>query len=534
MIASAVTAFAGLGFFLAGLHMLSEAVRALAARHVRPILLKLSRLPLSGPVMGTLLGAVTQSTSAAAFICMGLLNARAITFPAALTVSAWSGVGTSILVFLASIDLRLAALAALSLVALFYLAALQRNETGRRGSELLLAIGVTLLGLAMVKDTGQGLQGNVWVQEFFEFSSQSWVYGFLIGFIVTLVMQSSSTVSILAVALSAAGLLPLKDAVVIVCGANLGSGLSVALVSSHLTGRPRQLAVWQSVVKGAGSFAILVPVLVGSAFGRFPPPPLASISPPMLIALTYLALNASGAILAGLLRQLLMRLLDMLVPIDQDKQQYEPAFLIDEAVEDPETALILARQEYGRLVGLMPVALSPLRLEEEGGSRPLDNRQRRQLAVELAQHLESFISEAVKRHPQNSDVSGLLLLQRCNGHIKSLIEALHGYVDELEDLKDPAPHEQAMRESMTETLHFLLSLLADHANGEGDAEMLQRLTHGRGDVMTRFRNEIVRNETASNVNREALFVATGLFERMVWLVRELSAGDTLRTGVALG
>ena len=91
-----------------------------------------------------------------------------------------------------------------------------------------------------------------------------------------------------------------------------------------------------------------------------------------------------------------------------------------------------------------------------------------------------------------------------------------------------------MRESMTETLHLLLSLLADHANGEGDAEMLQRLTHGRGDVMTRFRNEIVRNETASNVNRESLFVATGLFERMVWLVRELSAGDTLRTGVALG
>jgi hypothetical protein len=41
-------------------------------------------------------------------------------------------------------------------------------------------------------------------------------------------------------------------------------------------------------------------------------------------------------------------------------------------------------------------------------------------------------------------------------------------------------------------------------------------------VMTRFRNEIAVNGAQSNANREALFVATGLFERMVWLVRQLS------------
>ena len=96
--------------------------------------------------MGILLGALTQSTSAAAFVCMGLLNSRAITFPAALSISAWTGVGTSVLVFLASIDLRLAALGALALVAVFYLAALHRHESGKRSAELLISIGLTLLG----------------------------------------------------------------------------------------------------------------------------------------------------------------------------------------------------------------------------------------------------------------------------------------------------------------------------------------------------------------------------------------------------
>lgn len=522
MLSGTVAALAGLGFFLAGLHMLSEAVRALSARYVRTGLRALSKLPLSGPVMGILLGALTQSTSAAAFVCMGLLNSRAITFPAALSITAWTGVGTSVLVFLASIDLHLAALGALALVAVFYLAALHRQEAGRRSAELLIAIGLTLLGLAMVKETGHGLQQNVWAQEFFIFSSTSWVYGFMIGLVITLVMQSSSTVSIITVALGAAGLLPLQSALVIVCGANLGSGLSVVLVSSHLSGLPRQLAIWQAVVKALGSFAVLVPVVALSVLGSLPEPASLGLSLAMAVALTYLALNVAGAVLAAVLQRPLAHLLQTMAPLDAERQQYEPEFLIDEAAEDPETALMLSRREYARLVALMPVALAPLRPEEEG-MLTLDNAQRRRLALELAQQIESFVSLAVTSHPQNADVGGLLLLQRYNGQLQSLIDALHAYVGELETLEDPAPHELAMRTSMTETLHFLLGLLAEHANGEGDAEMLERLTLDRGDIMTRFRGQIVQHDTASNANREALYVATGLFERMVWLVRELAA-----------
>ncbi|WP_395660588.1 hypothetical protein [Aestuariivirga sp.] len=525
MMSDTVAALAGLGFFLAGLHMLAEAVRALSAGFVRTSFRALSKLPLSGPIMGTLLGALTQSTSAAAFVCMGLLNSRAITFPAALSISAWTGVGTSVLVFLASIDLRLAALGALALVAVFYLAALHRHETGRRSTELLVAIGLTLLGLAMVKETGSGLQQNAWAQEFFVFASTSWIYSFVIGLVITLVMQSSSTVSIITVALGAAGLLPFLSALVIVCGANLGSGLSVVLVSSHLVGLPRQLAVWQAAVKALGSLAVLVPVVLLSAFGSLPEPASFQVSLPMAIALTYLALNVSGAVLAALLQQPLAILLETIAPIDTERQQYDAEFLIDEAAEDPETALMLARREYARLVALMPIALAPLRPEEEDGVLTLDNAQRRRLSLELASQIEGFISLAVTSHPQNADVSGLLLLQRYNGHLKSLIDALHNYVEELGTLRDPAPHEIAMRTSMTETLHFLLGLLAEYANSEGDAEMVDRLTRDRGDIMTRFRGQIVQHDTASNANREALFVATGLFERMVWLVRELAADE---------
>lgn len=531
MLKDALAAFAGLGFFLAGLNMLSEAVRGLAARRLRSALSKISQAPFSSVVMGCLLGAATQSTSAAAYVCIGLLNSNAISFPVALSISAWSGVGTSLLVFMASINLHLAALFMLALVAFLHLASINRSDGGRRLTELLLAAGLTFLGLAMVKDSGHVLEHNDWAREFFAFSSESWVYAFLIGLVVTLVMQSSSTVSILAVALSATGLLPVRDAIVIVCGANLGSGLSVALISSHLTGQALQLALWQAVVKGLGSVVLLASALVlfssGAADGQLS----ASVPVPATIATVYLLLNLAGVALARLFRGPIMHLLALAAPVDGEKQQFAPQFIIDEAVDDPAVAMLLAQREQSRLIGLLPDALGPLRPQEAAATGLLDNAQRRELSLALVARISDFVSEAVMRHPKDADISGLLLLQRCNDHLLSLIEALHGFAGELDGMKDVAEEERNMCASMTESLHFLLMVLADHAGGSaGEGQILKQLTHDRSETTAQLRNEIVLRDMQSNANREALFVATALFERMVWLIRQLSADLELVAG----
>ena len=524
MLDHALVALAGLGFFLTGLTLLADTVRSLAARRIRVALLRLSKAPLSSALMGSLLGAVTQSTSAASYVCMGLLNSNAINFPMALSISAWSGVGTSILVFLASVDLRLAALLALSLIALLHLTSLHRNDPGRRTTELLLAAGLTLLGLAMVKDAGHVMEQNQWAQEFFAFSSESWVYGFLIGLVVTLVMQSSSTVSILAVALSATGLLPVRDAIVIVCGANLGSGMSVALISSHLTGQPLQLALWQAIVKGLGSLSCLAVALILFSGGVIDDRITQLLAVPTIIAITYLLINLAGAVLSNIFRTPLMRLLAAFAPVDPERQQFEPEYIIDEAAEDPAVAMLLAQREQYRLIRLLPDALGPLRGEEADNRGILGNDQRRELAVALAERISGFVSEAVERHPKDADVKGLLVLQRCNDHLGSIIEALHGYVAELGVLTSAAEHERTMSDLMTENLHFLLTLAGDQAAGEQEiGEMLKQLTEDRSEAMTRFRQQIVHRDMQSHTNREALFVATALFERMVWLIRQLSA-----------
>jgi phosphate:Na+ symporter len=525
MFEGTLAAFAGLGFFLAGLHMLSEAVRALAARRLRLALARISRLPLGNVLAGSMLGAVTQSTSASAFICIGLLNARAVSFSSALSISAWASVGTSILVFLASVDLRSLALLAIGLVGILYLASLHRGEAGRRLTDLLLAIGVTLFGLTMLKATGHALADSSWVMEFFTFASESWIYSFIIAFIVTLLMQSSSTVSALAVMLSATGVVPLEAAMVMVCGANAGSGMSVALVSSHLSGPPRQLALWQAVVKLIGALVVL-------PFAVMMPPggPAGALLPvPVLLSVAYLVINLLGAVLSGMFRAPLLSLLERMAPANRALQRFEPEFILDEATEDPATAFILGRREQAKLVSLLPAALDPVRHGEmqDGAALDelsLDNDARRRLALGLAGDISAFVSEAVSRHPIGAEVTALLLLQRCNEHVISIVDALHGYVRELSSVAAMTGREQSMCESMTESLHLLLSLVAEEAEGDmSNHAVLEQLTADRSETMTRFRQQIVAHEEQSHANREPLFVATGLFERTVWLVRQLSA-----------
>jgi hypothetical protein len=85
---------------------------------------------------------------------------------------------------------------------------------------------------------------------------------------------------------------------------------------------------------------------------------------------------------------------------------------------------------------LLPHALAPLRTNEITGEMRLTNTERRSLSVGLTNEIAAFISEAIRNHPQNSDVSRLLILQRYNDHILSLVETIHTFVEELSGMKD--------------------------------------------------------------------------------------------------
>ena len=140
-----VIALAGLGLFLTGLSFLRQATKAFTSRSFNKFISHLTSNSIKRAFTGSLVGALSQSTSAATFFIMGLLQSNLLKFKDSLSLLAWSGVGTSILVFLASIDIQFVGYLLLSIIGLAYLFNVSKEKVMYLLVPLIFAIGLIFL-----------------------------------------------------------------------------------------------------------------------------------------------------------------------------------------------------------------------------------------------------------------------------------------------------------------------------------------------------------------------------------------------------
>jgi phosphate:Na+ symporter len=521
------SALAGLGLFFTGLHLLAASIQPLVGGRMRTLLTKITDGPVSSAFAGSLLGAISQSTSAAAFICIGLLNSGALPFQRVLALIGWSSVGTSLLVFLAAIDVRVAGLYVVGLVGIAHLLNANRHVLAKQIVYLLFALGVLLLGLGMVKEGSATLRESLWVREFMEFASEAGIIGFLIGVIITLIVQSSASVTILAATLHMAGVLQFQDAVYLVFGSSVGSGMSVVLATSHLNGRQRQLAIYQCLVKIAGVVVLLPFCWISPEWlrGAFPAL-LDSMSTITWIAVIYLLLQIAGAFVAACSQRRLMELLDWLCPSSNEEELFAPQYIYPEAAEDLETALVLAKMEQDRLVAALADYLEPVRPESERTGAPVTLKARHEAASHLAGLIKSLMEETAMHNHSDGAIERIFALQSRNEAIISLQDSLYSFAEALLATRNP---ESGWSGMMVEGLHFILLILRDSLEEDSDEhETLLKLTEDRSKLMENVRNSLLTEKSGELGERQALFISTGIFERIVWMVRQMAMGSAIR------
>ncbi|MEY3747062.1 MAG: hypothetical protein RL194_521 [Pseudomonadota bacterium] len=517
------SALAGLGLFLSGLHLLSGSMQALAGQRLRLLLSGITDGYWKRVLAGISIGAVTQSTSGSAFICMGLANSGLLSREKVLTLLAWSSAGTSLLVFLVAIDIRLAGLYLVALVGIAHLLKLDRYQHARHSVMLMFALGILLFGLGMIKEGGQLIQQSEWAREFIEFASEISLFAFLVGVLVTLLTQSASTVTIVAITLNLTGVIGYEDAVIIVFGANIGSGLSLLLMTSHLDGLQKQLAVYQCLVKGAGVVVLLPLFFLFQHTAAFSPSaPASAASTALHISLIYLYMQVAGAVAASLLNQRLQAWLARTFPEPQEHPLAKPQFIYPEAAEDPDTALILVKREQDRLLGGLADFLQPLR--SGYGQQETPGADERHRAGELvAGEIKSFMEALALKDNPAALVARIFALQGRNEAIISLQASLLSFVNTLISSHNV---QNSLSQSMVEALHLVLTVLQDTVTNEEDADMLMMLTSDRSALMEQIRSSLLGGEGEPDIAvRQSLFVSTGIFERVLWLVRQIVVAD---------
>ena len=218
----------GLGMFLYGMKLMSDALEKAAGAKMRSILEFFTKTPLRGILVGTFFTAVIQSSSASTVMVVSFVNSGLMNLYQAAGVIMGANIGTTVTSQL--ISLNLSALApAIVMVGVVMVMFCKKIKIQRAG-EVLLGFGILFMGLSGMSDSMSVLRESPQVVEIMS-SLTSHFLAVMVGLVVTTVLQSSSATVGIVLLLAQQGLLDIRICYFIIFGCNIGSCVSALLAA---------------------------------------------------------------------------------------------------------------------------------------------------------------------------------------------------------------------------------------------------------------------------------------------------------------
>lgn len=220
----------GLGLFMLGMSMLSNGLKLAAGPSLERILANATNTAARGLVTGVLVTVLVQSSSAVTVATIGFVNAGLLSLTSAIWVLFGASIGTTTtgwIVAIAGLKFNIAS-ASLPFIALGVAAQIVRknHRIGYFG-EALAGIGLLFYGI-MLMQSGFSSVAQDWVIP----QGTGWstaALQLLIGFAMTVIIQSSSASTVIAISAAQAGLIDVGGAAAVVIGANLGTKVTAIL-----------------------------------------------------------------------------------------------------------------------------------------------------------------------------------------------------------------------------------------------------------------------------------------------------------------
>ncbi|HSI07671.1 MAG: Na/Pi symporter [Rariglobus sp.] len=517
---------AGLALFFYGVGGIRTHLNGLTSRRLRQQLSRWARHPVLAGIWGFVFGAITQSSTAVAFILTGLVSSGLMTTARALPIVAWANLGTAVLVFFVSFNLHLAFLYVLGVTGL----ALAFNLGPVRIRPVvaaLFSVGLLFFGLQMMKNAFAPLPGFAWFTDVVTFLQGSVLATFVLGLLLRLLVQSSSAIAVIAIALAHGGLFTGEQAAMMMYGTGVGVGLSIFLLSANLQGIPRQLSLYQALINSFAGLTLATLFYIEKFTGI----PLAlglaerlADSDNLRLAFAFLFLQATAVTAALVFSRSAAGWLQKLSPPTDEQDLSRPRFLSEDALEDPESALDLVEKEQIHLLGHLPAQLATV-LAETAATAPVPASVLHRAGIAVGSEVHAFIRELTERDTDHDTSRRVLALERRHALIASLNDTTHAFVETFTTLnRGPAP-EGSFTNNLAESLHTLILSALDAARSADpdEVDMLLRMTADRGDLMERLRRNLLSGpQPLDHQQKSHLFYLTSLFERAVWLLRQLA------------
>lgn len=243
----------GLAFFLYGISLMSSGLEKVAGGKLEQLLKKMTSNPIKSFALGAGITAIIQSSSAVTCMLVGLVNSGIMELSQTVSVIIGSNVGTTFTAWILSLA-SLNGTASLvfkffqpenftPLLALIGIILIMAAKTNRRKN-----IGAILMGFAVLMfgmEIMSGAMAPLADMEGFRnamiaFSNP--ILGFIVGMVITMIIQSSSASIGILQALTITASVPVGVAIPIILGQNMGSCISAVFASIGVNANAKRVA----------------------------------------------------------------------------------------------------------------------------------------------------------------------------------------------------------------------------------------------------------------------------------------------------
>jgi phosphate:Na+ symporter len=512
---------AGLGLFFVGLQILTENLKRLSSRRLRTLVARYTRHPMLGVLWGGAFIVVTQSAAATMFIIVSMMRSGMMSVRQSMPLIVGLNVFAGVIVVVLVIDVRLGVLFLLGVTGVLYNA----DSRNTLGSVVGAVFGVALLffGLDLMKTSVAPMADAPWFSGLLNWTSGSYMLGFLIGCALSFVVQSSIAVTAVVLAFQISGVFGFGESVMIIYGANAGSSLLTLVLSVKLRGQAKQIAMYQTFYNIGGA-ALLVPLFYIELWTGVPMVMALILGitgdPGGQIAVTYMLFNLVPAVLMLPVLGLSVRLLQRLWPDTEVEIASRPKFLHEHAADDPDTAMDLVALEQARMVGYLSEMFAAVRDDKAGPS------------VEQIREAFGILGTTV-RETIDDLASGRRLTEASYDRLNALLSFQHSLDAADSAVAGIARDHQALQDSevgrrfvaaVVEGVDGIVLLLSDllRAHDRQDRVTLESITSEEGNGIKGVRAAYLAEERGLDAaERLRLLAVANHAERLIWLLGEM-------------
>ncbi len=245
----------GMALFLFGVDRLSEGMEKLAGNQIQVWLDRMTNKPLKGALFGVVATALIQSSSLLMVTMIGLINANLMTLPQAIGVMMGQEIGTTLTAQI--VAFKIGDLCFLLIALGFVMTEFVRRNGWRDYGEIVLGFGVLFLGMNLMSDALKVVAQAPVVASWLAIMGRNVFAGIIAGMTTTAIVQSSSAVTGLVVAMGISHAISLPAAVAILLGANIGTCITGLIASLRLSRASRRASIAQIFINVFGVLLFL-------------------------------------------------------------------------------------------------------------------------------------------------------------------------------------------------------------------------------------------------------------------------------------